>query len=70
MCLGIPMRVIKIKKPFACVETGGLRRQINIAMLPSVKLNDYVIVHAGFAIEIIDPEAAKDTLRLIDEIHR
>jgi hydrogenase expression/formation protein HypC len=38
-------------------------------MLSSVKVGDYVIVHAGFAIQKIDPEEAKETLRLIDEIH-
>ncbi len=69
MCLAIPMQVKKIKGDFAEVETGRLRRQINIQMLPQLNLGDYVIVHAGFAIGKVNPEMARQTLELIDEIH-
>ncbi len=67
MCLAIPMKVKKIKGDFAEVESGRLSRTINIQMLPHIKLGDYVIVHAGFAIQKLDSEKAKETLRLIDE---
>ena len=67
MCLGIPMRVKKINKEFAEVESGRLIRNINIQMLAHVKVGDYVIVHAGFAIEIVNPKRAKETLKLIDD---
>lgn len=69
MCLGIPMKIKKIEGEFAKVESGRLIRTINIQMLPQVKPGDYVIVHAGFAIERVDPEKAKETLKIIDEIH-
>lgn len=69
MCLGIPMKVKKIEGDFAHVESGRLIRTINIQMMPQVKVGDYVIVHAGFAIQKVDPEKAKETLRLINEIH-
>ncbi|MDD4953527.1 MAG: HypC/HybG/HupF family hydrogenase formation chaperone [Candidatus Omnitrophica bacterium] len=69
MCLGIPMRIKKIEGEFARVETGRLIRTINIQMLPGVKIGDYVIVHAGFAIQKLDPKKAQETLRLINEIH-
>jgi hydrogenase expression/formation protein HypC len=69
MCLGIPMRVKKIKGNFAKVESGRLIRTINIQMLADIKVGDFVIVHAGFAIEKLDPKYAKQTLKLIDEIH-
>ena len=68
MCLGIPMKIIKTKGEFAEVESGRLVRTINIQMLPHIQLGDYVIVHAGFAIEKVDPRRAKETLRLVDEI--
>ena len=68
MCLAIPMRVIKKNSQFAWVKTGGLTRQVNIQMVPRVKLGDYVIVHAGFAIEVINREAAVQTLSLLDQI--
>ena len=69
MCLGIPMKVAKKEGQFAWVKTGGLTRQINIQMVGQVRVGDYVIVHAGFAIEIINQEAAQETLRLLDEVH-
>ena len=69
MCLGIPMRIKSINGEFAEVESGRLNRTINIQMLSSVKVGDYVIVHAGFAIQKVDSDKAKETLRLVDEIH-
>jgi len=68
MCLAIPMKIKKIEGNFAQVETGRLIRTINIQMIPSLSPGDYVIVHAGFAIEKLDPAKAKETLKLIDEI--
>lgn len=67
MCLAIPMKIKEIKNEFARVEAGGFARTINIQMLPNVKAGDYVLVHAGFAIEKIDPEKARETLSLLDE---
>jgi hydrogenase expression/formation protein HypC len=69
MCLAIPMRVKEIKGDFAEVETGRLKRTVNIQMLPHIRAGDYVIVHAGFAIQKVDPQKAKETLKLIHEIH-
>ena len=68
MCLAIPMKIKKIKAEFAEVESGRLIRTVNIQMLPGIKAGDYVLVHAGFAIQKVDAEKAKQTLRLLDEI--
>lgn len=68
MCLGIPMKVKKINGDFAWVKTGGLTRQINIQMVPRAIVGDYVIVHAGFAIQKLDNQQAKKTLDLLKEI--
>ncbi|MEW6101670.1 MAG: HypC/HybG/HupF family hydrogenase formation chaperone [Candidatus Omnitrophota bacterium] len=70
MCLGIPMRVKNKKGEFAQVQSGRLTRTINIQMLPDVKVGDYVIVHAGFAIQVLSEQKAKETLGLINEIRR
>lgn len=67
MCLGIPMKIKKIQGDFACVEAGQLIRTINIQMVSSVCVGDYVIVHAGFAIQKVDPDKAKETLKLIEK---
>lgn len=70
MCLAIPMKIKNINGAFAEVETGKLVRTINIQMLPKVKTGDYVIVHAGFAIEKVNPKKAEETLRFLEnEIH-
>ena len=69
MCLGIPMKIRKIKGDFADVEVGQLIRTVNIQMLSYIRKGDYVIVHAGFAIEKVDPQKAEDTLKIIDEIY-
>jgi len=68
MCLAIPMKITKIKGEFAQVQAGRLTRTVNIQMLPGIKIGDYVLVHAGFAIQKVDKELAKETLRLVDEI--
>jgi len=68
MCLAIPMRVIKKDKDKAVVESGGLRRDINISFLKRVKIGDYVIVHAGFAIEKLNEKRARETLELLEQI--
>jgi hydrogenase expression/formation protein HypC len=68
MCLAIPMKIKNMQGDFAEVETGRLIRKINISMLSGMKIGDYCLVHAGFAIQKVDPARAKETLRLINEI--
>ena len=68
MCLAIPMKVIKKDKDKAIVESNGLRRDINISLLKNVKIGNYVIVHAGFAIEKLDQMRAKETLSLFRQM--
>jgi len=68
MCLGIPMKIKSIRGEFADVASAGLIRTVNIQMLKTVKVGDYVIVHAGFAIERIDQKKAEETLRMISEL--
>jgi hydrogenase expression/formation protein HypC len=62
------MKVIKVSGDFAKVESGRLLRTVNVQMLAGLRKGDYILVHAGFAIEKIDPERAKETLRLVSEI--
>jgi hydrogenase expression/formation protein HypC len=73
MCLAIPMKVIKIEGDTAIAKAGGLERKANISLLKSVKVGEYILVHAGFAIEKVNEAEAKKTLKVlreIDEIHR
>jgi hydrogenase expression/formation protein HypC len=68
MCLGIPMKILSKKGDKAVVSSGGTSRQISIALLKGVKVGDYVIVHAGFAIEKLNEKRAKETLSILREI--
>lgn len=68
MCLAIPGKITRIAGDLAEVDFGdGTRRQVNISLVDA-KVGQYVIVHAGFAIEILDEEVARETLKLWDEI--
>ena len=69
MCLALPMKIKKIENDFAEVESGRILKKINIQMVTDIKVGDYCLVHAGFAIQKLDESKAKQTLKLIDEIY-
>ena len=68
MCLAIPMKIIKINGNEGAVEVEGVQYTANLQLLDSVKEGDYVLVHAGFAIEKVDEKHATETLELLREI--
>ena len=68
MCLAIPARIVELKGDNAVVDTMGNRYRAKTTLLPEAKLGDLVLVHAGFAISLVDEEEAKKTWELIAEI--
>lgn len=69
MCLALPARVVAlIDADTAVVDLGGVRKQISIALTPQAQQGDYVIVHVGHAIGLLDPEEAARTLALFAEL--
>lgn len=58
MCLAVPARITKLNKNIAEVESLGVKKEIDVSLVPDVNVGDYVIVHAGFAIQLIDEEDA------------
>ena len=73
MCLAIPGKIVEIldvENRIAKVEVGGVRRNINIGMLPENDTNvgDYVLIHVGFAMSKVDEHEAEETLRLLKEL--
>ncbi|MFA5097727.1 MAG: HypC/HybG/HupF family hydrogenase formation chaperone [Candidatus Margulisiibacteriota bacterium] len=64
MCLAIPGKVESISGDSSEVNFSGLKRTVSLKLLPGVKTGDYVLVHAGFAIQTVDKHAAKKTLKL------
>jgi len=69
MCLSIPGKVIKISGDSAEVTVGGTIVNIGIQMVEKLKVGDYVLVHAGFALQIIDEKEALITLQLLREMN-
>ena len=68
MCLAIPAKVIEINGDTATVDFGAeIMREVDVSLV-EVKIGEYVIVHAGYAIEVLDPNAAEETLALWNEI--
>jgi hydrogenase expression/formation protein HypC len=68
MCLAIPARVMRIDGSKAQVDFGeGVLREVNVTLVDA-KVGDYVLVHAGYAIETVDEKEALETLRLWNEI--
>ncbi|MDD5687806.1 MAG: HypC/HybG/HupF family hydrogenase formation chaperone [Elusimicrobia bacterium] len=69
MCLAIPGKVISIDGKIANVDFSGLTRKVGLDLLPNVKCGDYIIVHAGFAIQIIGAKDAKERIEIFKKIY-
>jgi hydrogenase expression/formation protein HypC len=68
VCLAIPALIKTIEGKEAEVEIGGISRRINVWLTPDVKVGDYVLVHTGYAITIVDQEEAQETLKMFREM--
>jgi hydrogenase expression/formation protein HypC len=76
MCLAVPGQVTDIEENLerngnsslwrtGKVSFGGIIKEVSLAYVPDVKIGDYVIVHVGFALSIVDPEEAEETLNIV-----
>lgn len=71
MCLAVPCRILELgKDELAIIEIGGVRRRISLMLVDDADVGDYVLVHAGFAIEKIDACEAQRTIELFEEMAR
>ncbi len=69
MCIAWPMRLTDIlPDKFAMADLDGVSRRISLRLLPDAKVGDYVLVHAGYAIEIVDPVKLKEQLKIFEEL--
>ena len=68
MCLAVPVQVVSIQGSEAEVEIGGVRRRVSIMLTPEAKVSDYVLLHTGYAINVIDKAEAQETLKLLEEM--
>ena len=68
MCLAIPMKIASLNEDrMATVDVLGVTREISLDLTPQAQVGDYVLVHAGFAIEVVDEQYAQETLDLLKE---
>lgn len=64
MCLAIPAKIISIKNNKAEIDISGVRRMADIRLLEDLRIGDYILIHAGFGIQKIDPKEAQETLKI------
>jgi hydrogenase expression/formation protein HypC len=67
MCLAIPSKITQIKDNMATIDVDGVQREASLLLLEDAGIGDFVIVHAGFAIQKIDEAAARETLKFLKE---
>lgn len=67
MCLAVPLKITEINGKVAVGEAGGLSQKVRVDFIPDLKMGDYVMVHAGFAIQKMTEEEAKENLACIQE---
>jgi len=67
MCLAIPGKILSISGQNAMIDFGGVKREANVSLIEP-RVGDYVVVHAGFAIQVVDEEEARETIKLWEEL--
>jgi hydrogenase expression/formation protein HypC len=68
MCLAIPARVVQIDEGLGLVDVGGVVREASFMLLPDAQVGNYVLLHAGYALQKVDEAEAEETLRLLAEL--
>ena len=68
MCLAVPAEITAIDGQSATVDIGGLTKQTSLMLTPQAQIGDYVLLHAGFAISVMDREQAAESLKLLAEM--
>ncbi|WP_055668091.1 HypC/HybG/HupF family hydrogenase formation chaperone [Desnuesiella massiliensis] len=68
MCLGIALKIVEIDGNIGIGEVNGIKKNIRLDLVPSIKLGDFVMVHAGFALDIIDEATANENIEALNEV--
>ena len=68
MCIAIPAQVVEIEGEKGVVNLGGVNKEINFSFTPEVKEGDWVLMHTGFALNIISEDDAQETLKIFEEM--
>jgi len=68
MCLAVPGKIVEVREGIAVVDFGGLRKEADLSLLTEAKVGDFVLVHAGYAIERISAADAQERLSIFEQI--
>ncbi len=68
MCLAIPMQLVERQELEGTVELGGVRRAVGLALCPEAEVGNFLLIHAGYAIGVVDEEEARETLALLEQV--
>ncbi|MDD5397785.1 MAG: HypC/HybG/HupF family hydrogenase formation chaperone [Dehalococcoidia bacterium] len=68
MCLAVPVKITRIEGDQADVDIGGVSRKVSIALTPEARIGDYVLLHTGYAINVLDEAEAKETLDILERM--
>ena len=69
MCLAFPAKIIEIKDSLATVEKSGVKRDASLMLLPDAKVGDYVLIHAGFAMQIVDEDEVRERDEFLEAVN-
>ncbi len=68
MCLAVPALITNIEETMADADLGGVETKVSLLFTPEARVGDYVIMHAGYAISVMDPQDAEETLKLLRQM--
>jgi hydrogenase expression/formation protein HypC len=68
MCLAIPSKIVKIEDNIGIIDVEGVKKEVSLLLIEDPRIGDYVIVHAGFAIQKIDQTEANESLKILREM--
>ena len=68
MCLAVPMKLVELRDTLGVAELDDVRREVSLLLQPDAKLGDYLLVHAGYAIAVVDEAEARATLELLRQV--
>ena len=68
MCLAVPAVIVRVQGREAEADMGGVRRRISLVLTPEAGVGDYVLIHTGFALHVLDESEALESLRLLKEL--
>jgi hydrogenase expression/formation protein HypC len=68
MCLAVPVKITSIEGDQADVDIGGVSRRVSIALTPEAEIGNYVLLHTGYAINVLNEEEAQETLSLLERM--